>query len=377
MFDIKALDQIIKDTITVVAKSKEQIYDIAENARVEKQRVALELDDIQNKTVETIREVDELERSEKTARFRLMDVSRNFNRYTEKDIKEAYDHARELQVKLGLLRERESQLRLRRNQLEISLRKLDETVKKAENMVGQVGAALNLLGGNLQGISSKLEEIQQRQNFGVQVIRAQEEERRRVARDIHDGPAQSMANVILRAEICEKLLDKNPAQVPKELRELKTVVKNSLQDVRKIIFDLRPMALDDLGIIPTLKRYFSEYQERNGIIIELVAFGQEKRISSGMEVAIFRVIQEAVNNVNKHAKAYRVLVRLEMTPKVVNCSIKDDGVGFNVKEKMGQDKFGLLGMRERVELLKGKFAINSAPEQGTEVKFSIPLEENS
>jgi len=376
MLDIKALDQIIKDTITVVEKSKEQIYDIAENARVEKQRVALELDDIQNKAVETIREVDELERSEKKARVRLMDVSRNFNRYTEKDIKEAYDHAREQQVKVGLLRERERQLRLRRNQLEISLRKLDETVNKAENMVGQVGVALNLLGGNLQGISDRLEEIQQRQNFGVQVIKAQEEERRRVARDIHDGPAQSMANVILRAEICEKLLDKNPAQVPKELRELKTVVKNSLQDVRKIIFDLRPMALDDLGIIPTLKRYFSEYQERNGINIDLVAFGQEKRISSGMEVAIFRVIQEAVNNVNKHSKAHKVLVRLEMTPKVVNCSIKDDGVGFDVKVKMDQDKFGLLGMRERVELLRGSFTINSAPEQGTEVKFSIPLEED-
>jgi len=185
-----------------------------------------------------------------------------------------------------------------------------------------------------------------------------------------------MANVILRAEICEKLLDKNPAQVPKELRELKTVVKNSLQDVRKIIFDLRPMALDDLGIIPTLKRYFSEYQERNGINIDLVAFGQEKRISSGMEVAIFRVIQEAVNNVNKHSKAHKVLVRLEMTPKVVNCSIKDDGVGFDVKVKMDQDKFGLLGMRERVELLRGSFTINSAPEQGTEVKFNIPLEED-
>jgi len=95
-----------------------------------------------------------------------------------------------------------------------------------------------------------------------------------------------------------------------------------------------------------------------------------------MEVAIFRVIQEAVNNVNKHSKAHKVLVRLEMTPKVVNCSIKDDGVGFDVKVKMDQDKFGLLGMRERVELLRGSFTINSAPEQGTEVKFNIPLEED-
>ncbi len=377
MFDINTLDRIIKETITSVEKGKEQIYDIAENARLEKERVKRELENIQIKTAKTIQEVDELEKAEKTARFRLMEVSRNFNRYTEKDIKEAYENARDYQVRLGLLRERESQLRSRRTELELSLRKLTETEDKAEKLISNVGIALRLLTGNLQGISEKLEEIQQRQNLGIQVIKAQEEERRRVARDIHDGPAQSMASVILRAEICERLLEKNPAQVPVELRALKEAVKASLQDVRKIIFDLRPMTLDDLGIVPTLKRYFTEYQERTRLPVELVTIGQERRISSSLEVAIFRVVQEAINNSYKHAQARKVVVRLEIRPNKVNCTIVDDGVGFDVKEKMGPNNkgFGLIGMRERVELLEGTFNISSAPGQGTKVKLQIPVKE--
>jgi len=377
VFDINTLDRIIKETITSVEKGKEQIYDIAENARLEKERVKRELENIQIKTAKTIQEVDELEKAEKTARFRLMEVSRNFNRYTEKDIKEAYENARDYQVRLGLLRERESQLRSRRTELELSLRKLTETEDKAEKLISNVGIALRLLTGNLQGISEKLEEIQQRQNLGIQVIKAQEEERRRVARDIHDGPAQSMASVILRAEICERLLEKNPAQVPVELRALKEAVKASLQDVRKIIFDLRPMTLDDLGIVPTLKRYFTEYQERTRLPVELVTIGQERRISSSLEVAIFRVVQEAINNSYKHAQARKVVVRLEIRPNKVNCTIVDDGVGFDVKEKMGPNNkgFGLIGMRERVELLEGTFNISSAPGQGTKVKLQIPVKE--
>ncbi|WP_366923032.1 sensor histidine kinase [Metallumcola ferriviriculae] len=377
MFDINSLDRIIKETVKSVEKGKEQIYDIAENARVERDNLQKELERVQINTAKTIHEVDQLEKAEKTARYRLMEVSRNFSRYTEQDIKEAYDNAREYQVKLGLFRERESQLRQRRTEVELRLRKLLDTENKAEKLITNVGGALRLLTGNLQGITEKLEELQQRQNLGLQVIKAQEEERRRVARDIHDGPAQSMASVILRAEICERLLEKNPAQVPGELQALKEGVKSTLQDVRKIIFDLRPMVLDDLGLIPTLKRYFAEFQERTGLLVDLVTMGKDKRVSSAMEVAIFRVIQEAINNSYKHAQTETVNVRLEMKPEFVNCKITDEGVGFNVEEKLGPEAkgYGLIGMRERVELLEGTFKISSLPGKGTEIKLQIPIKE--
>nr|WP_088554097.1 sensor histidine kinase [Calderihabitans maritimus] len=376
MVDVRALDKVIKQTLATLEKSRDQILDIADNARSERERIKAELQEIQNQVKKTIDEVDLLERKEKQARIRLMEVSRNFHKYTEEDMRQAYEKARQLQIRLGLLRERETQLRLRRDQLEISLRKLEETVEKAENLASQVGVVLNFLGGNLQELSNQLEEIQQRQLLGLRIIKAQEEERKRVAREIHDGPAQSLANVILRAEICEKLLAIDPSRVGKELSELKNLVKQSLQDVRKIIFDLRPMVLDDLGLIPTLKRFMANLQEESKLEVDFTVLGQEERLAPALEVAVFRLVQEALNNVKKHARASRVQVRLETTPERINVSVKDNGCGFNPQEVFGGkgESYGLIGMRERVELLEGKINIDSAPGKGTQIRISIPLQ---
>ncbi|MCL6449011.1 MAG: hypothetical protein K6U04_12825 [Armatimonadetes bacterium] len=248
MLDINALDRIIKETVKAIEKSKLQIYDIAENTRAEMSRVSDELREVKEEVAEVIKRVDKLTAAEKKARMRLMQVSKDFRKYTEKDIKDAYEEAHKLQVELITLRENEKLLRYRRNDLEISLRRLESTVARAEKLVSQVGVVLNFLSGGLQDLSSKIGELQQAQQMALSIIRAQEEERKRVAREIHDGPAQSMANIVMRAEFCLKLLELNPEKVRDELVALQKLVRLSLQDVRKIIFDLRPMVLDDLGL---------------------------------------------------------------------------------------------------------------------------------
>ena len=318
-----------------------------------------------------------MEQAEKSARLYLMKVSREFDRYSEEDVKNAYNNARDIQLKLGLLREREVQLRIRRDQMEVSLRRLQDTLEKAENLVSKVSIALNFLLGNLKEMGTKLEEIQQKQQLGMRIIKAQEEERRRVAREIHDGPAQSMANVVLRVEICEKLLKIKPEEVKKELSELKGLVKESLQDVRKIIFDLRPMVLDDLGLVPALKRYIAELQERCSLHIDFQVLGNtNERLSGTLEIALFRIIQEALNNVIKHAQAKTVEVYLEQAQTQVNLRIKDDGCGFDLEKVLNNsnsDSYGLIGIRERVELLEGSFKILTAPGKGTNLLVKIPF----
>src|SRR5690606_17272813 len=117
------------------------------------------------------------------------------------------------------------------------------------------------------------------------IIRAQEEERRRIARGIHDGPAQSLANLVLRAEYCEQLLDKRPELLKQELQSLKQFARNNLEDIRKIIFDLRPMDLDDLGLIPAIQRYATDFSVTHQIPVEVVVMGDQRRFSSAMEVA--------------------------------------------------------------------------------------------
>lgn len=376
IIDLTILDKVITDTIKHLEEGKEQISDIAETARQNRDELKENLDSIKKETLEVIEQVDVLEKEEKEARLHLMKVSRDFENYSEQDVERAYNNARDIQIQLGLLRERESQLRIRRDQMELTLRKVYQAVEKAESLVSKVGVALSYLADNLIGVGFKIEELQQKQQLGLRIIRAQEEERKRVAREIHDGPAQSMANVVLRVEICEKLLEKRPDEVRNELAGLKDIVRKSLQDVRKIIFDLRPMVLDDLGLIPALKRYISEVQEKNSLLVDFRVFGSQERMSGILEIAIFRVIQEALNNVIKHSGARMVDISLEQVPGQVNLRIKDDGCGFNADEALSgsnKDNYGLIGIRERIQLLEGSFKLITAPGKGTDLKVKIPL----
>ena len=122
---------------------------------------------------------------------------------------------------------------------------------------------MGYLTGDLQDVSIKLEDMHQMQLLGIRILKAQEERASEGCKEIHDGPAQSMSNIVLKAEICERLVDSDPDKAKDELRLLKAVVRDTLQDVRKIIYNLRPMSLDDLGLIPTLQRYITTYREES------------------------------------------------------------------------------------------------------------------
>ncbi|WP_338013825.1 sensor histidine kinase [Desulforamulus profundi] len=232
--DIKALDNIIKETVLMIEKSKEQIYQIAESARLECQRVKEDISEIKVQVAIIIDQVNQLELSERKARIRLMEVSKDFRRFSEEDIKEAYENAQTIQLKLVMLREEEKTLRFKRDHLELSLKRMKDTANKAEKLVSQVGVAMQFLSHDLSGLSEKLGNLHEMQQLGISIIRAQEEERKRVAREIHDGPAQSMANIVMRAEFCLKLLEMNPSLVGGELVSLQQLVRQSLQDVRKL-----------------------------------------------------------------------------------------------------------------------------------------------
>src|SRR2546429_154205 len=202
-------------------------------------------------------------------------------------------------------------------------------------------------------------------------------ERMRIARDMHDGPAQSMANLVLQAEILERLLDRNPKQLVTELAEFKNSVRNALEETRQLIFDLRPMTLDDLGLVPTLRKFIKEYGDRYGLATRFNVVGQERRLPGNIEGVLFRIVQEALTNVHKHARAKMAEVTMNLQPSRVSVTVKDDGQGFDVartEANLHKNKnLGLLSMRERAELEKGTLEIRSQPGRGTEVKVEIPL----
>ncbi len=372
------INEILNKTLEAINEGKKEIFDIAESLREECEILKEQISELQVNVSEVINKVDKLELEEKRCRTRLLIVSKNFNKYSEDDIKKAYESANDFRIKLMLMRQREKELIDRRKELEIRLKNNMETLSKAENLVSQVGVAFDYLAGDLDNILETVEDMNKKQHLGIRIIEAQEEERQRVARDIHDGPAQTMANLVLKAELCYKLLAIDNNRVKVELQDLKSIVRSSLKDIRKIIYDLRPMSLDDLGLIPTVQRYSENFSDDTGIIVRVNLLKDENKLDSIIELAIFRIIQEALNNVRKHSKATNVDINIEIGVKYFNLIIKDNGVGFNQEKVLNNSKdkengFGIIGMKERAELLNGKLQIKSSLDRGTKIILVIPI----
>lgn len=372
------MDEIISKAIASLDAGKKEIYDIAENARKESKRLEEELHMLKTQVKEVIDKVNSVEGSLKESKKRLAQVSKKYENFSQEEIRRAYEEADNLRIELAIKREQEQYLIRRRNDLEVRIKESYKTIEKAESLVTHIGVAFNYLTGDLKELTLQLEDLQQRQFVGLKIIKAQEEERKRVARDIHDGPAQSMSNVVLKAELCERLIHMDIERAKEQLQQLKHIVRESLQDVRKIIYNLRPMSLDDLGLVPTLQRYLVNFQEETGIQVCFKTRGECDVQTTEITVTVFRIIQEAVSNTFKHAKANSIIVGLEFLKTHLKLFVYDDGVGFDTSELKNcsddmESGFGLFNMRERVELLNGNLEISSNTGKGTRLNITIPL----
>ena len=371
----KALDEIFEKIIGTVGDSKNEVYRLSEDARQEYQQIKEELEVLKGKVLETIEQGDKLETQARLARKRLSDVSRHFQIYSEPEVKDAYEKAHELQTKLLMNQQNEYQLRNRRDELERRLLTLEETIKRAGHLVGQISVVLNYLTSDLKQVGEIVEDAIQKEYFGFRIIEAQEEERKRLSREIHDGPAQMLANVMMRSELIDPIYrERSAKEAMEEIRDLRKMVRSALYEVRRIIYDLRPMALDDLGLIPTLRKYLDTIEDYNEgkPRITFISIGQEKRTASKLEVALFRLVQEAVTNALKHADATEIQVKIEFNNEHAILLVKDDGCGFNQEEKK-ENSFGLIGMKERVDLLDGTISVHSKINQGTLVMIKVPI----
>jgi two-component system sensor histidine kinase DegS len=377
-FHVDQIDQVIQNAISVMEDSKVQVFEIAESARKELDSLHKELERVLAETSQAIDTVDKLEREYRQARIRLTEVSRDFVRYTEQDIKSAYEKATQIQLDLMVWREKETYLRSRREELQNRVKNVELSIERAETIGLQMNVVLEYLSGDLNQVTRILESAKNRQLIGLKIILAQEDERKRIAREIHDGPAQSLANLILRTEIAERMLETQDYEMIKnELADLRTQVRLGLGEIRKIIFNLRPMALDDLGLVPTLRKFVQDFEEKSRIRAVFEVNGKEKRLPSAMEPAMYRLVQEAFNNALKHAQPTFVSLEMSFQEDTIQLLIGDNGIGFQVEQVESRSRihsqFGLVGMMERVELLQGKIEIESTVGQGTKIRIQVPI----
>lgn len=216
------------------------------------------------------------------------------------------------------------------------------------------------------------------------LIQAQEEERKKMAAEIHDTIAQSLVGILTKVQTCRSLVTKDPGLVAERLTDLKNLVSENVKEVREIIFNLRPSSLDDLGLIPSLENYIKRFERETDIFVEFLINDRDRRLATTSETAVFRIIQEALTNVKKHSNADRVLVRLTLDPKMISLRISDNGEGFDWDEVTERflrgDSHGLQGMKERVSLLGGSFKVSTEKGKGCIVTAQLPIsnkEENS
>jgi two-component system sensor histidine kinase DegS len=375
--DVDLINKIIKKIISEINSSRDQILYIVDNIRNEQEDLKKQIGQIRNDISKVIEEVDNLERQDKAMRKRLAEVSSNFSKFTEKDIKEAYEKASDVRVKFFTKKNEEKALRERRDNLEIALKKTMENVEGAEKVVNQISIAMGYLEGD---ILSALEGADKNSEMflGIKILEAQENERKRIARDIHDGPAQHMANIVMKVDITKMLIKRDIEEGLKELEELKESVKIALKEVRGIIFDLRPMSLDDLGLNQTIQQTISTISQESDIDINLKLKPIQEEIEPIIQVAVYRIIQEIFNNIKKHSKAKHAEIKLDFGTKYLILIITDDGVGFNVEETLKRVRtkgtsYGLIGIFDRVNQLQGEIDIKSSVGVGTTYTVKLPI----
>jgi two-component system sensor histidine kinase DegS len=327
------------DLVAQLQKSKEDLREI--NLLIEQSQV----------------EVDKLTQRNASINAHLQQVQTQIESVPPSDIRVAYDAAIEAQQRLAVMRGQLEKLQSDEQHVQHHITLLEASHSQTQNGSG-AGAETN-------ETSNAIEIMTQ----------AQESERQRLSRQMHDGPAQALSNFILQTEIAMRLFDVDPEQAKDELNNLKKAASKTFQKVRDFIFDLRPMMLDDLGLIPTLKRYSESFSEKTGQKVQMNLSGSEKRFEAYIEVLLFRAVQELLGAESLHQSATEIKVLVDIAENEVRVNLENDGRGFDMNSIPDDATLGINAIRERIEMLGGKFDIDAAIGQGARFTLSVPIDE--
>jgi two-component system sensor histidine kinase DegS len=330
--------------------------ELAEELHQDVDQKQRELQEISMLVEQSQLEVNKLAQRNATATSKIQQIHGYFDSIPREDIRLTYDGALDAQQRLFVMR----------GQLE----KLQSDQNHLQEHISQ----LELILETLSGVSVSSRSLQPTSAFGTveAIIQAQEAERQRLSRQMHDGPAQALSNFILQTEIAMRLFDMNQEQARDELENLKQSATAAFQKVRDFIFELRPMMLDDLGLVPTLKRYVEAFKEQNKTDVRLAITGVERRLESYIEVMIFRAIQELMGNAVRHSQANRINIHIDITDNAVKVGVEDNGKGFDVDTMLDGTGMGVKVIKERVEMLGGHLELKSTLGEGSNITFNIP-----
>lgn len=283
------------------------------------------------------------------------------------------------ETQLNAMHIQEGTLRERKDALEKTHTDLEQVGNRLSWLIHQIEGACSYVTSNndvndTEGDQQGMQPSAGDQVMWAQIIMGQEAERARLAREIHDGPAQVLANTVMRLQFVEQMQKHQPEEVKGELARIKTTLQDSMKEVRRFIFDLRPASLTDAGLLPTLRQYTRDYSEQFNVALEL-NLPENLILSANQELVVFRIVQEALQNIHKHAEATEIVVEILQRPGgPVVVTISDNGKGFQTKGVRRQpSSSGLVSMKERAATVGGTLKIDSMPGTGTTITLVLPI----
>ena len=351
-------------------KSSDPQLEIIEIITGEMKRIQIALNEIKGQIDQTQAVVSREQQRNSDLATELRTVQDNIDTIPRQDLRAKYDETLDARFRLATMR----------GQL--------EKFQTSKNLLQEHQTLLNQLLNRIQGADILPADNKVSSSAGpvpavniVRIVQAQEEERQRLARQMHDGPAQSLTNFILQAEICQRLFDRNPDKAADELVNLKSSATVTFQKVRDFIFDLRPMMLDDLGVVPTVRRYTESFKDKNDIETSLEIMGEERRLETAREVLVFRGIQELMVQARDYASPEHLRIQLDLGTERVSATVEDDGRGFDAELALSnQDTHqndprvqSIITLKEKFELVGGSVSVTSDESDGTVVRFELPV----
>ncbi|MBR3623752.1 MAG: sensor histidine kinase [Selenomonadaceae bacterium] len=376
MAEKNSLMSIVTGTISTIEEHKGELFEIYDHTRAEidvvKDRIKKTGEDLKRREQTRAK----LEQEEQALKQELALASRG---YSEEEIEKSYDKLIDMQQKRSETEASVERLMVEREQLITREHHLTQMFRQAEHYTLAIGSVLSYLSREIEGIAWKIDELQKEKFTGARVIKAQEEERRRISRELHDGPLQELTGLLYETVVSEKLVDRDPEGAVGSIQKLRRGIRATMGDIRQVIFDIRPMALDDQGLVGALEELCSNLRDRNVIDAAFDWDGEEYKFKKHVEVAVFRIVQEALNNAAHHSGLKKARVRLNFTNASANIIVEDKGVGFDVEDVKKNrfddgEHFGIISMKERAGLIGAKFQINSGKNQGTRVHLKVPYE---
>ena len=374
---IKKISRNIEDDINL---SREQILNIVENIKSSHLNIINQLNKIKCDALRINYEFDELQKQEKDMDKLLSEVLANMNKFTEDEIKLAYEKVLGIKIRINTKKNEEKMLREHRYNLEVELKKIITNIENGEkslNQIKKVGVSFGYLKEDiflsLGGVDNNTKML-----IGIKILEAEENERIRILRNVNDGPAKQLGNIIEKVNNCTGFIQKDSEEGIKTLEDLKESVRAAIKEVRSIIFDLRPMQLVDLELNQTILEIVNTISEESNINVDINLKPSKTEIEPIIQVAVYRIIQEVFNNIRKHSKAKQAKIKLDVGDKYLMLIISDDGIGFEVEDTLKKarkegESYGLINIIDRIGQLQGDIKMESSVGAGTIYSIRLPI----